>query len=136
MNSTSISDVTSLLGISVEPHRGGYKGFTQTTRASYYREDAGLLEKDVVEHFNIGFYYDEGGTTGEFGVVFERVGGEVVPRLLAYADGWHALLCMPELLALLGRTARQYPSQRKYITPDQFRANLIEIGFVDRTKTA
>lgn len=106
---------------------------------SWYANSVLRADKDVVDEFNIGFYHPDRSTTGEFVVRFVRLGGSVTPRLEAFADGWHALLCMPEFLALLGVLGKRGMSEtegwRDLISPDDFRQHLLDLGFADRTNT-
>ena len=102
-------------------HSGCFKGFYQLSklRKSGTRDDAS-------DEIIIGFYHPEGGTSGEFSVVWTKVGGKYAPLLRVYDDAWHALSSMPELIVAMA------DSSDKNITPDAFAKMLIDLGFKDR----
>ena len=80
-------------------HKGMTRGFHHTGSAWYGA--SALVEKDVVDEVMIGMYDVEGGggTSGEFSVVWEKLGAEVVPRLKAYDDSWSALANFADLMS-------------------------------------
>ncbi|MFR1537516.1 MAG: hypothetical protein ACLSUP_02615 [Blautia massiliensis (ex Durand et al. 2017)] len=74
----------------------------------------------------IGFYYGDGGTEGEFQIVWEDIG----IKLKAYDDSWEALSKMPELLHLMSEIDRnqEKPSIR------EFSDRLKKLGYKDITE--
>ena len=80
------------------------RGFYHLSEA-WYGESHLKNRDDVIDEINIGFFGPEGkgGTTGEFTIRWESVGGKVVPRLCVYSDGWEALAYFSDLLAALAR---------------------------------
>lgn len=88
--------------------------------------------KDVVNtmsenpHIQIGMYYEDGSTDGEFKVVWDEFG----IQLLSYHDSWEVLSRMPELIDLMGRI------QIEELEPtiEEFAEMLKGIGFRDITE--
>jgi len=104
-------------------HKDCKRGFIQLSRAWY--ADACLKGIDDI---TIGFYHPEGGTTGEFSIKWEKLGGKVVPKLTAFDDAWDALLNFKDLLELMATVDSQN------ITPNEFCILLRSLGIEDRTK--
>ena len=105
-------------------HDGGKRRFIRTAKAWYAKT---ALDDQDLEVFNVGVYHDEGGTAGEFTVRWERLGGKLTPRLLAFDDSWSALLEFSGLLADMARV------DGKDITPDEFHDILLKAGIEDVT---
>ncbi len=88
--------------------------------------------KDVIKiisekpHIQIGMYYENGSTDGEFRIVWDDIG----IQLRAYNDSWEVLSHMPELIDLMGRI------QIKELNPtiEEFAEMLKGIGFKDITE--
>lgn len=98
----------------------GIKAFMVTNEAFYARS----LPPDRPNEIMIGFYYEEGGTDGEFAIRWR----DVAPRLEVFEDAWKALKQMPELLDLLAQM------DGKNITPKELSSELLKIGFKDYTE--
>lgn len=131
-----------LHGVTGEPHKEGAAGFYHTGGA-WYAEGA-LRNRDFDDQIMIGFYHEDGGTTGEFSLnfgTFRHVtpGGRWM-RLNVFTDGLNALLNMPTLLVALAKydprssmppvnntTAIDCP------TPQEIIDLLLSLGFQDRT---
>ena len=99
------------------------KGFSIPYEAWY----AGTAVKPMEPYpfIEIGFYPENGGTLGEFKLVWEKAG----MRLKAFSDSWAALYHMPELYALLLKIgASGEPSI------SDFASMLQQIGYVDLTE--
>lgn len=105
-------------------HDDGKRRFIRTAKAWYAKT---VLVDPELEVFNIGVYHDEGGTTGEFSVRWERLGDKLTPKLRAYCDSWSALLEFSGLLADMARV------DGKDITPDEFHDILLKAGIEDVT---
>lgn len=85
--------------------------------------------KDLIKeapYITIGFYYESGGTEGEFKIVWEDIG----IRLLAFGDSWEVLGKMPELIELMAGISKKKISP----TVKQFAEMLEDIGFKDITE--
>ncbi len=88
--------------------------------------------KDVIRmisekpHIQIGMYYEDGSTDGEFSVAWDGIG----IQLRAYDDSWEVLSHMPELIDLMGRI--QIEELRP--TVQEFAGMLKGIGFKDITE--
>jgi len=111
-------------------HDGNTKGFSHLLEAHYGKTILSMKAYErVVDDVTIGFYSEEGGTSGEFSVVWENLGGShgVSAKLVAWNDSWSALAEMPELIGLMN----ELDSVR--MSPDDFCKRLIELGFKDRT---
>lgn len=102
-------------------HKGCLKGFS-------WQGPCQSLGDSIVDELNIGFYADEGGTSGEFTIQWEKLSGNIVPRLQAFDDGWDALVNMPELLEFMASIDGQHLPIGKFVE------KLKEIGFQDYTK--
>lgn len=109
----------------MKDHTGGKRKFFQLSRAWY--GDTCLQDIDKTEIITIGFYQDDGSTTGEFQVSWEPLGGKSTPRLCAFDDSWHALYCFRDLLEKMAFVDGQD------IPPAAFRMMLITLGIEDAT---
>ncbi|MCK5602949.1 hypothetical protein KAR91_13790 [Candidatus Pacearchaeota archaeon] len=107
-------------------HKGDVKGFTHLSK-SWYGE-ANLRNSKYTDEIMIGFYSPEGGTSGEFGVRWQQLGGKSTPQLQVFNDGWHAFAEMPELISRLKEL------DDMHVTPDDLSKILIDIGFKDLTQ--
>lgn len=100
--------------------------FVHLSRAWY--GDVNLkLESDVVDRINVGFYHQDGGTTGEFTFAWEKLAGRIVPRLHAFDDGWRALHGFSDLIEAMAKVDGQN------ISPDEFCKLLVSLGIQDVT---
>ena len=106
-------------------HYGCKRMFTQLSRAWYAEAN---LRHDLLDEIMIGFYHPGGGTTGEFAIRWEELGGESTPRLEAFDDSWSALWEFRDLLEKLAEVDDQD------ITPVQLCDILISLGIEDNTK--
>lgn len=77
-------------------------------------------------HIYIGFYYENGGTDGEFKISWEDFG----IQLQAFEDSWEVLSKMPELIELMAKIDKEKLSP----TVSQFSEMLKGIGFKDITE--
>lgn len=85
--------------------------------------------KDTVlgePHIYIGMYYENGGTDGEFMIVWDDIG----IQLRAYDDSWKVLSYMPELIDLIGKIQ----IEKSKPTINEFAEMLKGIGFKDITE--
>ena len=105
-------------------HEGGKRRFIRTAKAWY---SSTALPDQELEEFSIGVYHDEGGTTGEFSVRWERLGGRLVPKLRSFDGSWSALLEFSELLGDMAKV------DGNNITPDEFNELLLNAGIEDAT---
>lgn len=114
----------------IDKHEGDKKGFTQLSKTSY-GETILNKEKNVKDIVTIGFYAEEGGTSGEFEIrweVFKEGYKEIicVPKLEIFNDAWSSLSNMPELIKFLGR------NDNKNITADELCSFLEYSGYENR----
>jgi hypothetical protein len=114
-------------GDNMKDHTGCKRGFSQLSRAWYGPES--LVNSEYVDKANIGFYSNEGGTTGEFSVVWEKLAGNITPKLIAYDDGWNALFKFGDMLEFMAEIDGQD------VSPDDFCKRLAALGIEDMTKT-
>lgn len=103
-----------------------YLGFYQHSRA-YYDQSA-PLKKGVVDEVMFGLFVKEDGCIWELPMRWYKL-DKPTPKLEIYLENLSPLLELKDLLNNL-----QNPKNR-YITPDEFCALLLKLGFVDRTKT-
>lgn len=91
---------------------------------SWYKDAIHLVSE--LPHIQIGMYYGDGSTDGEFKIVWDNIG----IRLMAYDDSWEVLSCMSELIDLMGRI------QIEQLNPtiNEFAEMLKGIGFKDLTE--
>ncbi len=104
------------------------RGFHHHSRSWWF---AAYPDRDVVDMVSFGLYDDDasGGTFGEMSMTWERLGsGRVAPKLCAWDDAWHVLARCGDVVQALG--ARH----GALLTPTDFTALLIGLGFVDRTE--
>jgi hypothetical protein len=139
--------------IGCRDHSGGFRGFIFTPAAWYAKaigkDRAG--EREVM----IGIYHPGGGTSGEFAIREQSLGGSFALRLEVWSDGWSALALFPDLLALLaehdvaapslqtllaerhlsGRSMREQLEEhdRGRLTLEALRPLLVGLGIQDRT---
>lgn len=97
------------------------RGFHWTKKAWYY--DSRLYSPDIT----FGLYYDDGSTIGEMTMTWQTLGGNLVPQLNIFDDGWFALFIFDNLIAKLAE------EDNKNITDEQFVEILISCGFKDLT---
>lgn len=115
------------LEIKMKDHTECKRQFTRLSRAWY--ASANLPEGGKVEIVTIGFYHPDGGTTGEFQVSWEHLGGKLTPRLCAFDDSWNALFNFGDMLESMADI------DGEDISPDEFCQLLIALGIEDATPT-
>ena len=110
-------------------HEGMIRGFYHLAE-SWYGE-ANLINRHdgLVDEVMIGFYGPDGdkGTTGEFSVRWERLRGNLVPKLCVWDDAWEALTHFTDLLAEVAELDNSNPS------PNDFCELLKGLGMKDLT---
>lgn len=104
----------------------GKRTFTQLSKAWYKNQ---LQWSEYMDVVLIGIYHPEGGTSAEFKVVWEYLGGEAVPRLCVYDDAWGALPHFSDLLKAMEDL------DDKNVTPGDFCKLLVSLGIEDATET-
>jgi hypothetical protein len=110
-----------------EKHKGDVRGFVQTSKAWYAKTS--LTSPNIAESIMIGFYSPEGGTSGEFEVVWERLCSKFTPRLKAFDDGWSALFGFGDLLEAMAGIDGQD------VSPDEFVVILESLSIENMTET-
>ncbi len=110
-------------------HDGLIRGFYHLAEAWY--ADANLKNRydGLIDEVMIGLYGPDGdqGTSGEFVVKWEHLGGKLTPRLCVYDDGWDALSHFSDLLAEMAKLDSESPS------PLEFCELLKRVGIKDLT---
>jgi hypothetical protein len=86
-------------------------------------------KKDFIDEINLGFYDDDGGTTGEFCFRWVMLGNKPVPKIVAFDDSWDALWQFRDVLEKLAVLDDTNP------TPGTIRSLLTSLGVEDTTKT-
>jgi hypothetical protein len=99
------------------------RGFYWSSKA-WYAEGAGITWPEV----NFGLYYRHDGTTGEMSMKWEKLGGELVPRLCIFSDAWKTLASFKDLLDELSNV------DNKNISDAEFVEIIKKCGFEDLTK--
>ena len=99
------------------------KAFSIPSEA-WYKDVLNIMSEKP--HIQIGMYYENGSTDGEFRIVWDDIG----IQLRAYVDSWEVLSSMPELIDLMGRI------QIEELNPtiEEFAEMLKGIGFKDLTE--
>jgi hypothetical protein len=105
-------------------HTGCKRQFTQLSRAWYGSRDG------VVDEVTIGLYHQEGGTTGEFSVVWKipYLARDASPQLQSWDDSWSALFQFGDLLESMADL------DDKDVSPEAFCQLLTGLGIADATK--
>jgi hypothetical protein len=110
-------------------HDGMIRGFYHLAEAWY--ADANLKNRydGLIDEVMIGFYGPDGdqGTSGEFAVKWEHLGGKLTPQLCVYDDAWEALTHFSDLLAEMAKLDKMSPS------PVEFCELLKRLGIKDLT---
>ena len=99
--------------------------FTQLSKAWY--GTVLLKSENEIDVVTIGYYHPDGGTTGEFQIYWETIGGMLTPRLCAFDDSWSALYECRDLLELMAGI------DDENISPDEFCKMLSDLGIEDAT---
>lgn len=108
---------------------GYVKGFHQISKAWYGGAILGTSPGKDIDQIYIGFFSESGLTAGELVIRWASVGGRHVPLLGAFDDAWGVLAQMPELIQMMAEI------DGKNVSPDEFAARLVAIGFKDLTQT-
>lgn len=74
-----------------------------------------------------------GGTAGEMRMVWQEVGGKVIPELRVFDDAWAALAEFSDLFAMMA-TIEQHHAETGPVTGKQFCQMLRQCGFKDQTE--
>lgn len=106
-------------------HQECQRGFSILSEAWHARTS---LSDRTVDEIMIGMYHPEGGTTGEFCVTWDKLGGRVVPKLEAFNDSWSALAKFADVLSWMASF------DDREITPKQFADALRTMGVKDLTE--
>lgn len=107
-------------------HDGCTRGFTHLNE-SWYAPALGKY-KERLDEVMIGYYAEEGGTSGEFAIRWTEVGGKPVPRLEVFDDAWDALTHFQDVLLEMAAVDSQN------IDPLRFCEALQRCGLIDRTQ--
>jgi hypothetical protein len=108
-------------------HEGDIKQYIHLVEAWYAKTS--LENAEYIDEVMFGFYSPDGGTSGEIGVRWYRLGngGRPVPCLECYDDAWHALAQLKDVIDAMAEF------DDRDITPSSFCLLLDQCGFVDNT---
>jgi hypothetical protein len=115
-------------------HEGTLKQYILGSEAWYNKEP--LKVGREVDDVAFGYYYPNGGTSGEMGMRWYNLGTKwdgneqvplIAPRLECYNDAWDALFRFQDVLQAMAEI------DNIDITPKQFCQILENCGFVDAT---
>lgn len=110
----------------MQNHDGATRGFSHLSRA-WYGKDC-LQGAQYTDQITIGFYFPQGGTSGEFCISWYQLCGKTTPKLECFDDAWHALNeCSDLIKALADWDGMDIP-------PAKVCEILLSLGFVDMTK--
>ncbi len=76
----------------------------------------------------IGDYPEEGGTKGEFTIIWVPSGSKLVPKLHSYDDSWRVLSRIPEFFTKLGEL------DDKNASIHDIKEMLLSLGYKDMTE--
>ena len=110
----------------MKDHSRCKRQFIQLSKAWY--GDTKLQESDIIDKITIGFYNEDGGTTGEFVIKWTLICGAATPMICSFDDSWSALLEFKDLLEKLAELDNLSPS------PDEIVKVLISLGIENNTK--
>lgn len=105
-------------------HDGTVRGYHRMARAWYASAVQTVGEPDRI---TVGQYALEGGTTGEYSIVWIELSGRLVPRLEAFDDAWEVLAMHRDLIEALAKV------DNWKLSPDEFERLLQRLGFKDLT---
>lgn len=108
-------------------HTDGKRQFVQVSKAWYSVTSLGYKDEDII---TIGIHHHDGGTSGEFQVVWRKIGfNESTPQLQVFDDGWSALSHFSDLLEKMAEI------DSEDIRPDKFCELLESLGIENVTPT-
>lgn len=107
----------------MKDHEGDIRTFVLLSEAWY----KSVREADLVDEVMFGLDSPGGGTSGEMSVRWKELGGNNVPKLEVFDDGWSALATFPDVIEEMGKM------DNENITPKQFCSLLLSCGFHDKT---
>lgn len=105
----------------MKTHENSKRGFMRLSEAWY-----GSL--NAAEEVMLGFYHNNGGTSGEFAIRWMKINGKEAPRLEAFDDSWSALYEFRDVLAKLAER------DNENIGPTELCSLLVECGIEDMTQ--
>lgn len=111
----------------MKDHSGCKRQFYHLSSAWY--ANAVLRDSKIVDEVMIGFYFSDGGGSGEFAVRWEMLGDKITPRLEVFDDAWSALWEFRDLLERLSEV------DDEKITPSDLVKILIDLKIEDATPT-
>src|SRR6478752_6252048 len=87
------------------------------------------------DEITIGVYSVDGGTMGEFSVVWEELAGRIVSQIQAYDDCWQILPLFPELMMLFGTSGsyRAGKHEKGTMPAAELARRMTSIGMTDCT---
>ncbi|CAN5951017.1 unnamed protein product [Sphagnum jensenii] len=107
-----------------------YRSFVHYGEA-YYATALGF-QPGIVDEVNFGLSCGGGGTHGEMSMIFQKLGGKIVPQLRVYDDAWNTLFWFSDILKELVLVGAK-TSRETSITPKEFCEILLSYGFQDNT---
>jgi len=110
----------------MKDHSSDKRKFTHLSESWYGKENLARSEK--IDSVTMGFYCEDGGTSGEFTIVWIELGGRIVPQLRAFDDSWSALWGFRDVLEEMSNR------DDENITPKQLCEILIKCGVKDNTQ--
>lgn len=111
-------------------HEGCTRGYRHLSKSWHGPYTLAHSKRNLVDEIMIGMYdVEEGGTTGEFSVEWNRLGDRVVPQLKVYDDAWDALLEFQDMLEAMKL------HDDKTISPDEFCDILEDCDIINMTST-
>ena len=97
-----------------------------SVRGFNFRPTEKIWGTQFFDRFEIAIYCEGGGVSGEFSIVWEELGGEYIPKLHVYSDGWATLVQFSDLVDALGTL-----DVTKF-SPSDLRDLLLSLGIIDR----
>ena len=85
----------------------------------------------VIYEIGFGLYAPDGGTSGEMHMAWYSLGSDWCPRLEGFHDSMSALWQFKDILKELAK--RDKDGEKNGVSPDEFKAILLQYGFEDWT---
>jgi len=91
------------------------KNLTGTTRG-YHRFSKAWYHKSCPDiEINFGMFdLEDGGTTGEMSMVWQKLGGKLVPQLRSFDDSWAVLASFSDLIVKMGEADEENLQEKDF----------------------
>ena len=112
-------------------HGGDERQFVLASECWHSKTTLATLGDDVKDEITLSLSSPDGGTSGEFNIRWEMVGGHWTPKINAYCDSWSVLREFSDVFEALADFDTGNFS--KDPSPKQVCEALLKLGFRDAT---